>query len=109
MGDRAREKWTEKLGEGLLCLCSSGELGPHLTQCHLRRGLLRSKWHPDLSSRLATTDMGRGLYGRMPMGDIVLDGDPAPHGKGTAAHTTFRPMSIVAKRLDDSRYHLVRR
>jgi len=30
-------------------------------------------------------------------GHIVLDGDPAPHGKGTAA-PTFRPMFIVAKR-----------
>jgi len=32
-------------------------------------------------------------------GDIVLDGNPAPHGRGTAApRPSFRPMSIVAKR-----------
>jgi len=32
-------------------------------------------------------------------GDIVLDGDPAaPTEKGTAAPSTFRPMSSVAKR-----------
>jgi len=40
------------------------------------------------------TDVGIGP------GDIVLDGDPAPD---------FRPMSVVAKRLDASRCHLVRR
>jgi len=36
-------------------------------------------------------------------GHIVLDGDPAPLlGKGGTA-PNFRPMSIVAKRLDGSR------
>ena len=39
-------------------------------------------------------------------GDIVLDGDPAPPRKGHTAN--FRPMSIVAKRLDASGYPLVR-
>ena len=34
---------------------------------------------------------------------IVLDGDPGPPKKGTAPN--FRPMSIVAKRLDGSRCH----
>jgi len=39
---------------------------------------------------------------------IVLDGDPAtPPEKSTTP--TFRPMFIVAKRLDGSRWHLVRR
>jgi len=33
-------------------------------------------------------------------GDIVLDGDPAPN---------FHPISVVAKRLDGPRCHLVRR
>jgi len=41
-------------------------------------------------------------------GDFVLDGDPAPpEKKGTAPN--FRPMSIVAKRLDGSRRNLGRR
>jgi len=39
--------------------------------------------------------------------DHVFDGDPAPPKKGTAP-PTFRPMSIVAKRLDGPRCHLVR-
>ena len=34
---------------------------PHLTQCGLGRGLPRTKWHLDPSSRLATTDMGLSL------------------------------------------------
>jgi len=39
-------------------------------------------------------------------GHIVLDGDPAPSfGGGTAPN--FRPMSVVAKRLDGLRCHLV--
>jgi len=39
-------------------------------------------------------------------GDIVLDGDPDPPPlKGTASN--FRPMSVVAKRLDGLRCHLV--
>jgi len=41
-------------------------------------------------------------------GDIVLDGDLAPPTKrGTALPPIFRPMSIVAKRLDGSRCDLV--
>jgi len=39
--------------------------------------------------------------------EIVLDGDPAPQKGGTAPN--FRPVSIVAKRLYVSGYHLVRR
>jgi len=45
-------------------------------------------------------------------GHILLDGDAAflPHcQRSTAAPSTFRPVSIVAKRLDGSRCHLVRR
>jgi len=45
-----------------------------------------------------------------PILDIVLDGHPVPPKKGaTAALPTFRPMPIVAKRLDFSRCHLVPR
>ena len=43
-------------------------------------------------------------------GDIVLDGDPAPSPKnGASPLPTFRPMCIVAKSMDGSRCHLVRR
>jgi len=41
-------------------------------------------------------------------GDFVLDGDPAPFPqKGAEPLLNFRPIYIVAKRLDASRYHLV--
>jgi len=35
------------------------------------------------------------------LGDIVLDGDPAPPKRGIACH--FRSMSVVVKWLDGSR------
>jgi len=43
-------------------------------------------------------------------GHVVLDGYPAPPSKREGAQqppTNFRPMSIVAKRLDGSRCHFV--
>jgi len=40
-------------------------------------------------------------------GDFVLDGDSAPSPKrGQSPLPNFQPMSIVAKRLDGSRWHL---
>jgi len=41
-------------------------------------------------------------------GHIVLLGTQLPPKKGTASYN-FRPMSVVAKRLDGSKYHLVGR
>jgi len=40
------------------------------------------------------------------LGDIVLDGDPSPSPIGTQP-SNFRLMSLVAKRLDGLRCHLV--
>jgi len=41
-------------------------------------------------------------------GDFVLDGDPAPlPKKGAEPLHNFRLISIAAKRLDASRWHLV--
>ena len=49
-----------------------------------------------------------GLEVGLVPGDIVLDGDPAYSPQsGTASN--FRPMSVVAKRLDGSRCQLVQR
>jgi len=46
-------------------------------------------------------------------GDFVLDGDPiplpSPLPKKGVEPPNFRPMFIVAKRLDGSRWHLARR
>ena len=40
---------------------------------------------------------------------VRLGSSPPPEKKNTAVPHTFRPMSVVAKRLDGSRCHLVRR
>jgi len=42
-------------------------------------------------------------------GYVVLDGTQLAPKRGKAARLHFWPMSIVAKRLDGSGYHLVRR
>jgi len=42
---------------------------------------------------------GTGMVEGLGAGQIVLDGDPAPLPKMSRAHN-FRPMCIVAKRLD---------
>jgi len=39
MGDRSRAKWAGKWGGGAVPLSVWVELGPHLTQCQLGRGL----------------------------------------------------------------------
>jgi len=44
--------------------CRGEELGPHLTQCCVAKTYHSITRHLDPSSRLAKTDMGRGLYGR---------------------------------------------
>jgi len=56
------------------------------------------------------TKMSPGMKVGLGPGDFVFDGDPAPppRKKGTAP-PNFWPMSIVAKRLDGSRCHLVPR
>jgi len=41
-----------------LCTFSGGELGPHLTQCCLGRGLPGTKWHLHPSSHFTTIDLG---------------------------------------------------
>ena len=52
-----------------------------------------------------------GMEAGLGPGDFVLDGDPAlPSLKGDGAPLpNFRPISIVAKRLDGPRRHLARR
>jgi len=53
--------------------------------------------------------MSFGMEVGLSPGDFVLDGDPAPlPKKGAEPLPNFRPMSIVAKRLDGSKWHLAR-
>jgi len=49
--------------------------------------------------------MKLGTHVGLGPGHSVLDGDPSPPKRGTASN--FRPMSVVAKRLDGLRCHLV--
>jgi len=64
MGDRlATIDMGQKLGEVAVPLFGCVELGPHVTQCRLSEAYVRTKWHLDPSSRLATTDIGRKLEG----------------------------------------------
>jgi len=52
--------------------------------------------------------MALGMEVGLSAGDFVLDADPTPSPKrGGALLPNFRPISIVAKRLDASRSHLV--
>jgi len=56
------------------------ELGPHLTQCGMGRGLTPytkwHRWHLDPSSHLATTDMGRTVRGLLRLIFWVGAGSP---------------------------------
>ena len=52
--------------------------------------------------------MPLGMKAGLGLGDIVLDGDPAPPKQGTVPQFSVH-VSIVAKRLYVSGYHLVRR
>jgi len=52
-------------------------------------------------------NMKLGVQVGLGPGHIVLDGDPAPPKKGHSSPPNFRPMSVVAKRRDGSRCHLV--
>jgi len=51
-------------------------LNPHLTQCAWAEAFLRTKWHLDPTSHLATTDVGRKL-GAVPL----FRGEQGPHLK----------------------------
>ena len=55
------------------------------------------------------TKMPLGMEVGLSPGDFVFDGDPAPPEKSAQAPPNFWPVSIGAKRLDESRCHLVRR
>jgi len=52
--------------------------------------------------------MPRGMEAGFGPGYIVLDGDPVPPPKKGHSPPEFRPMFVVAKRLDGSRCHFVR-
>ena len=72
MGDRFTIDMGRKLGT---CVpFGKGELGLHVTQCGLGRGLptYQVHWHLDSCSRLATIDMSRKLGALPPFGKREL-------------------------------------
>jgi len=50
-------------------------------------------------------EMKLGMQVGLSPGHIVFDGDPAPLPKKGAELLNFRPMSIVVKWMDGSRWH----
>jgi len=68
----------------------------------------QSSAHDCCGQTAGWTKMPLGTEVGLGPGDIVLDEDPAPTKKGHST-TSFWPMSIMAKRLDGSQCHLVRR
>jgi len=66
-----------KVGGVAVSLSIGQELGTHVTQCRLGRGLQRTKWYPDPPSRLATIGMGRDV------GDRLLRHFPLGVGAGS--------------------------
>jgi len=70
MGDRGHKQHRPKTGGR--APFRRGELGPHLTQRRWAEAYLRTKWHLDPSSRLATIDMGRKLGAPPLLGKVQL-------------------------------------
>jgi len=60
-----------------------------------------------LSQTAGWIKMVLGVEVGLSPGDFVLDRDPAPCQKGAEPLPNFRPISIVAKLLDGSRWHLI--
>ena len=78
------------------------------TKLPLKRGTaLHFSAHVYCGQTAGWIKMPLGMEVHFGPGHIVLDGDPAPPKE--AQPRNFQPMSVVAKQLDGSRCHLVRR
>jgi len=78
---------TDMVRKGGATVAVSPVLGPHLTQCGLAEAYLRTKWHLDPSSPLATSYMGRKF------GAVLL------WGAGSPPNTMWpgsRPTSMIS-------------
>jgi len=75
-----------------------------------KRGQSPQFWAHDYYGQTAGwIKMPLGMEVGLGPGHIVLDGDTAPLPRKGGTAPNFRPVSIVAKRLDGSKCHLVRR
>jgi len=77
---REPEQWAKKWGTAVP-LSVEGKLGPHLTQCGLGRGLLRTKPYPDPSSCFAVMDMGRKVGSHIFNHQKILERPQLPNDK----------------------------
>jgi len=71
------------------------------------RALSQHSAHDYCGQTVGWMKMPLGTEVDLSAGHIVLDGDPVPPERCTAA--SFRPISVVAKWMDGSRCHLVGR
>jgi len=72
-----------------------------------QKGPLKFSAHVYCGQTAEWIKMPLGTMVGLSPGDSVLDGDPAPPHKGVEPLHNFWPISIVAKRMDVSRCHLV--
>ena len=88
-------------------------LGPvHCVRCgpsSTKRGHSRPQFSAHVCCRQTGGWMPLGTEVGLGAGHNVLNGDPAPPKGAQQPPPIFRPMSIVAKRLEGSRCHLLRR
>jgi len=72
-----------------------------------QRGIAPANFgHMRCAQMVGWIKMSLGMEVGLGQGDFVLDWNPAPLPKNEAESRNFQPMSIVAKRLDGSRWHL---
>jgi len=103
MGDRGHNRHGPKTGGGLLCPVR-GELIPRIIQCGLGRGLLL--YHL-LSSSIQPFGHNRHEPKTAQTTFLWMETQLPFPKRGRSPLPNFRPMPIVAKRLDGSRWHLV--
>jgi len=96
-----------QIGFGPGHIVLGGDLAPPPPKGHSQLAIPQFSAHICCGQMAAWIKMPLGMELGLGPGDFVLDGDPAPPPqKGAEPHPNFRPMFIVAKRLDESRWYL---
>jgi len=98
----------KEVGLGASDIVLAGVWGPRF-HSRKRRKALQFSAHVYCGQTAGWIKMALGMEVGLDPGHIMLGGDPAPPPRKRGTHPNFRSMSIVAKRLDGSRCHLVRR
>jgi len=94
-----QQTWTDNWG---LCpFFGEGQLGPHLSQCGLSRGLPPYRWHLDPSRRFGTVHMGRKIGRSIPIWEGGI-GTPS-NTMSLGSRPNFLPSGIFEP-FDHNRY-----